>query len=440
MQDYWNKLKRDFGEKRCIVFLGPRIPVIKTKADWAPVVEELALFIAEQLDQYEVDYLKEEEKAKRNLPYVAERFLSIKGARRVDLEDVASDFLQKVNQGSLPSVYEFIAKLPVEVFVNATPDDLITTALKQIGKTPQYFHYNFRLTSESKRMNRGSGINIDHINSQNPLVFNLFGNMADQESLVLTETDQMEFIRNVVKGDPPIPDELLSYFDHRKTYMFLGFNIENWQFRLLLDSLNLSDENFTLAPDTTNYPTSKINKSFYKERFNFFFVEKEVEDFTKEILENIQEERTINPKHIHIVFDEEDRFYLQQLEKQLNPLKQSHKISIWHKDLAEGGTDVKEASKQQMEQADIVLLLMSADLLANESIFTDELAWALQQKQEKKCEIIPVILRPCPWRDQYDLRFMDSIPKDGTPFTADSWSNLDEALYTFIVELKNQLI
>ena len=77
-------------------------------------------------------------------------------------------------------------------------------------------------------------IDIEKISVENPLVYNLFGSLDETESIVLTEEDQLEFIRNVVKDDPRIPEEILGQFDHRKTYLFFGFDLENWQFRLLL--------------------------------------------------------------------------------------------------------------------------------------------------------------------------------------------------------------
>lgn len=93
----------------------------------------------------------------------------------------------------------------------------------------------------------------------------------------------MQFIRNVVKNDPPLPDEITGYFDNRKTYIFLGFNLETWQFRLLLDSLKLKDENSSVATRTSHFPMSYATQSFYQDHFNFVFVEKDVEEFLADL-------------------------------------------------------------------------------------------------------------------------------------------------------------
>jgi hypothetical protein len=295
----WIKLKRDFEETRCILMIGPKLARVQKGNEWLPLVDELSVYLSEFLDQEGVEYDKD---SNFSLPYISLKFLNIKGARRVDLEDITKDFFVKQAQKT-PEIYRLLATLPVSIIINVNPDNFIQQALREQGKQCVSLHYNFRRETVN-------AIDIEKISVENPLVYNLFGSLDETESLVLTEEDQLEFIRNVVKDDPRIPEEILGQFDHRKTYLFFGFDLENWQFRLLLDGLKLREENTTLSPKELRYPVSAMTRSFYEERFNFQFVDKEIDAFLDELKEKIGlAENPDQPKitqKVFLIFDEKD--------------------------------------------------------------------------------------------------------------------------------------
>ena len=238
--------------------IGPHLAGVQKDGEEAPLLEELSCYLANFLDDEKVEY---ETKAKRDLTYIALRFLSISGARRVDLEDMAKEFILD-NTKELPEIYRQLADLPVQLIINTNPDNYIQRALQEKGKQFHNHYYNFRREIETP-------IDLDKISVERPLVYNLFGSLDETESMVLTREDHTEFTRNVVRDDPRIPEEILGQFDHRKTYLFFGFNLENWQFGLLLDSLKLREENTTLSPVENRYPVTSMTKAFYEERFNF---------------------------------------------------------------------------------------------------------------------------------------------------------------------------
>ena len=309
----WIKLKRDFDETRCILMIGPKLARIKKGNEWSPLVEELAIFLSDFLDQEGVAY---DSNSKTELPYISQKFLNIKGARRVDLEDLTKDFYEN-NTPKMPEIYRHLAKLPVSIIINVNPDNFIQQALREEGKQCLSLHYNFRRETVNS-------IDIEKISIEKPLVYNLFGSLDETESIVLTEEDQLEFIRNVVKDDPRIPEEILGQFDHRKTYLFFGFDLENWQFRLLLDGLKLREENTTLSPKEDRYPVSETTKSFYEERFNFQFVDRKIDDFLDELKEKIGlNENDDQPKvtqKVFLIYDEKDEEFRIGSGKQPEPV------------------------------------------------------------------------------------------------------------------------
>jgi uncharacterized protein (DUF952 family) len=69
-----------------------------------------------------------------------------------------------------------------------------------------------------------------------PLVFHLFGTLELPESLVLTEDDYFDFLINVTKDPDLIPSAVTGRLNN-SSLMFLGFRLEEWDFRVLLRSL-----------------------------------------------------------------------------------------------------------------------------------------------------------------------------------------------------------
>ena len=427
----WIKLKRDFDETRCILMIGPKLARIRKENEWLPLVEELAVYLCDFLDQEGVTY---DPGSKDILPYISQKFLNIKGARRVDLEDLTKDFYE-TNTPKMPEVYRHLAKLPVSIIINVNPDNFIQQALREEGKQCVSLHYNFRReTSHS--------IDIEKISVENPLVYNLFGSLEETESIVLTEEDQLEFIRNVVKDDPRIPEEILGQFDHRKTYLFFGFDLENWQFRLLLDGLRLREENTTVSPRLKKYPISEATKSFYEERFNFQFVDKEIDDFLGELKEKIGlTEVADKPKEtqkVFLIYDEKDEDYRIGLENSLSQLQSNKDIEILYWQKFTAGTEEEEILKN-LENANIILPILSPNFLADTDLNGHILAIAEKQHNEEKLKVYPIVARPCDWRENDFLKKLEPIPDSAEPITSSNWNTRDDAYFEIVRQLKKRL-
>ncbi len=428
----WNQLTRDFEAERCILMLGPRMPGLKKAEEWRSINEELSIYLTQYLDDGKVNYDKD---AARDLAYIAQQFLSIKGARRVDLEDLAKDFLES-NTKEIPEFYYQLAELPLHLIINTTPDDYMERALREKGKPCVTHHYNFRRECNQT-------IEANMITQERPLVYNLFGTMREAESLVMTDNNQLEFVRNVVKDDPRIPDEILGQFDHRKTYVFLGFDLENWQFRLLLDSLNLREENSTFSPRTPFYPLSEKTKEFFANRFNFVFDDSDLQDFVSKLNEKIKPKEVdrsadAKVKKVYIISDTDDEALRIELEKWLSQSIHNKEIELWYRNKFTAGTDNQEIM-DFIKTCDCILPLLSPDLLANDTLWEGELKLAIDLSQ-RGTAVHPVLLRHCDWQSSVALRKLKILPENKNPVTdVSDWDSRDEAWLNIIKELKNHL-
>ena len=119
-------------------------------------------------------------------------------------------------------------------------------------------------------------------------------------------------------------------------------------------------------------------------------------------------------------YSHKDENLRDQLETHLAMLKRQGVISAWHDRRLIVGTEIDAGISQELERADIILLLVSPDFLASDFCY----GRALKRHAEGTARVIPVILRPCEWAHAPFGELL-AAPKDGKPVTR--WTDPDEA-------------
>ena len=198
MSTNWKNITKDLEKQRCIVFLGPKLSSFIKDGETFLMEEALAIYFADFLDQYNIDY---DPAARKKFSYISQRFLEVPGVRNQDLRDEVANFIEERMQ-LVPKVYSQIAELPVQMIINSTPDNFMVQALRQTGKRPIFAHYNFKLNLNSQRNTFQTEDDFHHLETEKPLVYNVFGNVKDEESLVITEHNQLDFIKALVSKNP----------------------------------------------------------------------------------------------------------------------------------------------------------------------------------------------------------------------------------------------
>jgi HEAT repeat protein len=113
-----------------------------------------------------------------------------------------------------------------------------------------------------------------------------------------------------------------------------------------------------------------------------------------------------------------------ELAKHLSLLKRQNIITDWHDRNITAGTDWAQAIDHNLNTANIILLLISADFLASDYCYDKELTRALERHNQGTARVIPIILRPCDWHSA-PFGKLQALPKDAKPVT--EWSNPDKA-------------
>jgi hypothetical protein len=124
-------------------------------------------------------------------------------------------------------------------------------------------------------------------------------------------------------------------------------------------------------------------------------------------------------------YSHEDEELRNRLEKHLALLKRQGLVEAWHDRRILAGSELDEAISSNLESANIILLLISADFLASEYCYSKEMTRAMERHDAGFTAVIPVILKPCDWHSAPFGKLL-ATPKDGKAVT--SWANVEEAL------------
>ena len=120
-----------------------------------------------------------------------------------------------------------------------------------------------------------------------------------------------------------------------------------------------------------------------------------------------------------------DESYRDQLEVHLAMLKRQGVISTWHDRRLVAGDALDAGIRRELDQADIILLLVSPHFLASDYCYGMEMTRALERHGQGSARVIPIILRPCEWQ-QAPFGGLLACPTDGKPVS--KFSDPDDAL------------
>ena len=139
---------------------------------------------------------------------------------------------------------------------------------------------------------------------------------------------------------------------------------------------------------------------------------------------------------VFISYSHKDEGLRNQLEVQLAMLKRQGLVEIWHDRRLVAGDRLDWTISEELDHADIILLLVSPDFLASDYCYKIEKGRALERHQTGEARLISIILRPCDWRHT-DLAKFVVTPRDGKLIT--QWPDRDEAFLDVVQSIRAAL-
>jgi TIR domain/Domain of unknown function (DUF4062) len=129
-------------------------------------------------------------------------------------------------------------------------------------------------------------------------------------------------------------------------------------------------------------------------------------------------------QRVFVSYSHRDERYRQRLDISLTSLRRNGLISVWHDEKILPGQDWDREINENLNAADIVLLLVSPDFLASDFVYSHEISRALERHRDGAATVVPIILRPADWQNS-PLGMLQALPREGRPVL--TWSNRDEA-------------
>lgn len=194
------------------------------------------------------------------------------------------------------------------------------------------------------------------------------------------------------------------------------FNSSEPRLRLCLDRiLGLMSTDYllpTLWPicltSANLHPVIKIQK-----RFGYY---------NYEIFHNIPVEgKTIS---LYFSYSPADEALQTQLANHLTLLERRGVITNWSQRQILPGEEPAQVINQQLNTADIILLLISANSLADDTCYNLEIQRAIERHQVGEARVINILLRPVDWVGS-PFSQLEVLPKNHQPVT--TWANQDDA-------------
>ena len=136
---------------------------------------------------------------------------------------------------------------------------------------------------------------------------------------------------------------------------------------------------------------------------------------------------------VFISYSHKDEQYRERLESHLALLRRQGVIEAWHDRKIVAGDNWSHEIDRKLRDADIILMLISADFLASDYCYDVEVKQALAMHNAGDAVVIPIIVRPCDWMAA-PFSNLQALPRDGKPIS--TYANEDEALVQTAQEIR----
>ena len=168
------------------------------------------------------------------------QYLAVKNDPMFPKDEIVEMF-EKVKKPDYSEPYEphsVLAGLPLPIYMTTNYDGFMVQALKLNNKNPkrEFCRWNRAVKDYPSIFDNDYSPTVSE-----PVVFHLHGIADISESLVLTEDDYLDFLVNISSDAMLLPARIQQALSG-STLIFIGYKLEDWDFRVLFRGLVASKE------------------------------------------------------------------------------------------------------------------------------------------------------------------------------------------------------
>lgn len=141
------------------------------------------------------------------------------------------------------------------------------------------------------------------------------------------------------------------------------------------------------------------------------------------------------PIKVFVSYSHKDESFKEELDIRLTLIHRKIPLEIWTDKKIKPGQLWDDKIKNALDNADVVLLLVSDYFLASNYITNIEIKKALEGFDAGKTTVIPIVLRPVDFGDYPEINKFQALPSKADPIS--TWDNMDKAWLSVSKGLKD---
>ena len=142
---------------------------------------------------------------------------------------------------------------------------------------------------------------------------------------------------------------------------------------------------------------------------------------------------------IFISYSHKDEVWKDRLQEQLEVFALEAYLSVWDDRQIEPGDDWFAEIERELNQAQVAIMLVSADFLVSNFIRTKEIPVFLRRREQEGMRLIPLVIKPCAWQEVPWLEEIKGGSEDNVALSGLSEHDQDQALADLAREIKTIL-
>ena len=262
---------------KCLAFLGAGASTTFRVDDsreepGLPTGGELAKWLAEQCEYTNGTVY--------DLPKVAEYYLYTKSGDRELLEKAIQE---KIQIGCKPRpIHTVIAQLSqIKIVITSNYDSILENELNNYGRNLTKHVYDPQ-NPKTGRFQRSVFFDDTEI-----ILHKMHGSIDEPRSMVITQSDYIRYLTYLNDVDRGMPEYFRKTIIPQFTLLFLGYSLEDWNFRVIWEgvlsnqaNLNLNKEAYALVKNPSHFQTR------YWARRNVVVLDEDLTDFARKLAEH----------------------------------------------------------------------------------------------------------------------------------------------------------
>jgi hypothetical protein len=137
--------------------------------------------------------------------------------------------------------------------------------------------------------------------------------------------------------------------------------------------------------------------------------------------------------NVFISYSHKDESFKDDLVKHLSPLKRLGLVEEWNDRKITAGAEWDKVISENLESANIILLLVSIDFITSAYCYDIELERALERHAKGEAIVVPIVVRNCLWQHTPFAK-LQALPKDAKAIS--SWGDRDDAFTTIAESIR----